>query len=61
MRGLKTILSITVMFAGMAFAPVASAQVMINIGIPPTCEYGYYDYAPYACSPMATAGEGIAL
>jgi hypothetical protein len=40
--------------AGCAFAaaaPFAQAQVSISIGAEPSCPYGYYDYAPYRCSP----------
>ena len=58
MRGLKTILSTTALFAGLAFAPAAPAQVMVSIGVPPVCAYGYYDYAPYACSPYGFYGPG---
>jgi hypothetical protein len=29
---------------------VAPAQVSINIGVPPACPYGYYDFAPYDCA-----------
>lgn len=37
-----------------ALAPSAQAQVSINvqIGQPPVCPYGYYDYAPYNCAPF---------
>jgi hypothetical protein len=39
-------------------APAANAQVVVNLGIQPVCSYGYYDYAPYACSPMGYYGPG---
>ena len=45
--------------AGICFtmtAPKAEAQVTINIGAPPECPYGYYDYAPYACAPWGYYG-----
>src|SRR5271168_4194504 len=42
-----------VLFAGTAAAP---AQVTIGIGIAPSCPYGYYDYAPYNCSPYGYYG-----
>ncbi len=32
-------------------APMAAAQVTINVGVAPDCPYGYYDYAPYNCAP----------
>lgn len=38
---------------GVALAP---AQVSINIGAAPACPYGYYDYAPYNCSPYGYYG-----
>jgi hypothetical protein len=34
----------------------ASAQVSINIGVPPSCPYGYFDYAPYNCAPYGYYG-----
>jgi len=58
MRSLKTILGTTALLAGLAFAPAAPAQVMVSIGAPPVCAYGYYDYAPYACTPMGFYGPG---
>ena len=30
----------------------------IGIGIQPVCQYGYYDYAPYACTPYGFYGPG---
>ncbi|MDW5265124.1 MULTISPECIES: hypothetical protein [Acidobacteriaceae] len=35
---------------------VAPAQVSINIGVAPVCPYGYFDYAPYDCSPYGYYG-----
>jgi hypothetical protein len=35
----------------------SQAQVSIEIGAPPVCPYGYYDYAPYNCSPTGTMGR----
>jgi hypothetical protein len=37
-------------------APVAPAQVSINIGVAPVCPYGYFDYAPYSCAPYGYYG-----
>ena len=34
----------------------ASAGVAINIGVPPACPYGYFDYAPYNCAPYGYYG-----
>ena len=25
--------------------------VIVNLGVPPICPYGYYDYEPYECAP----------
>jgi hypothetical protein len=37
---------------------VAPAQIGIgvNIGVPPVCPYGYFDYAPYDCAPYGYYG-----
>jgi hypothetical protein len=37
-------------------ATLAPAQVSINIGVAPVCPYGYFDYAPYDCSPYGYYG-----
>jgi hypothetical protein len=37
-------------------AAAAPAQVSISIGAAPICPYGYYDYAPYSCSPYGYYG-----
>ena len=37
-------------------ATAAPAQVSISIGAAPVCPYGYYDYAPYSCSPYGYYG-----
>jgi hypothetical protein len=34
----------------------APAQISVGIGIAPACPYGYYDYAPYSCSPYGYYG-----
>ncbi|HEX4050994.1 MAG TPA: hypothetical protein VHY19_08970 [Steroidobacteraceae bacterium] len=39
-----------------ATAPPLQAQISINIGTPPVCPYGYYDYAPYSCAPYGYYG-----
>jgi hypothetical protein len=41
-----------------ALAPKAHSQVSINIGVgaPPSCPYGYFDYAPYNCAPYGYYG-----
>ena len=58
MRVLRTLVSTAALLAGMALMPAAQAQISINIGIQPTCSYGYYGYAPYSCAPMGYYGSG---
>jgi len=58
MRGLRILLGTTVLSAGLALAPVAQTQLVVDIGVPPVCSYGYYDYAPYACAPYGFYGPG---
>lgn len=60
MRGLTTLVGTTVLLLGMAIVPPAKAQIVVGVGIgvQPVCSYGYYDYAPYACSPMGFYGPG---
>jgi len=33
-----------------------SAQIGVDIGVAPVCPYGYFDYAPYDCSPYGYYG-----
>lgn len=35
---------------------VSQAQITVSIGAQPSCPYGYYDYAPYSCSPSGYYG-----
>jgi hypothetical protein len=58
MRGFKTLLGTTALLAGLAMAPAAQAQLVVNIGVQPVCSYGYYGYAPYACAPYGYYGPG---
>jgi len=39
-----------------ANTPKAEAQVSVNIGVAPSCPYGYYDAAPYSCAPSGYYG-----
>jgi hypothetical protein len=45
--------------AGLFFITGAKgmAQINVNIGVEPGCPYGYYDYAPYSCSPYGYYGS----
>src|SRR5580693_6219211 len=57
MRGFKFVVLATV--AGSYFAvavPTVEAQVSVSIGLAPQCPYGYYDAAPYGCSPAGYYG-----
>ena len=37
-------------------APRAQAQIAVQIGPPPVCPYGYFDYPPYDCAPYGYYG-----
>lgn len=37
-------------------APRAHAQFAVQIGPPPVCPYGYFDYPPYDCAPYGYYG-----
>lgn len=58
MRGIRILFGTTALLAGLALAPAAQAQLMIDIGVQPSCAYGYYGYAPYACAPYGYYGPG---
>ena len=51
------------LFLGLLFAALfagaatpARAQIAIQIGPPPVCPYGYFDYPPYDCAPYGYYG-----
>jgi hypothetical protein len=52
----KSVGCLAISTALFTLAPVALAQVSINIGVAPDCPYGYYDYAPYNCAPYGYYG-----
>lgn len=58
MRGFKALLLAAAMLVGLAAIPAAQAQIMISIGVPPTCRYGYYENPPYRCAPYGYYGPG---
>ena len=58
MRGIKLLVSTTVLLAGLALAPAAHSQIVVEVGVQPVCPYGYYGYAPYQCAPMGYYGSG---
>jgi hypothetical protein len=53
-----TFLAVTAATASIfcASIPSANAQVSINIGLAPSCPYGYFDAAPYGCAPAGYYG-----
>ena len=57
MNGYKT-LALTAMaaFAFSAATPRVQAQITVSVGPEPQCPYGYFDYAPYGCSPSGYYG-----
>lgn len=58
MRGIKILIGTTALLAGLTLAPAAEAQLVVEIGAQPVCQYGYYGYAPYACAPRGYYGPG---
>jgi hypothetical protein len=43
----------------MVATPPVSAQVVVGVEpLAPACEYGYFDYAPYACAPYGYYDAG---
>ena len=58
MRAIKILFGTTALLAGLALAPAVQAQIVIDIGVQPSCPYGYYGYAPYQCAPMGYYGPG---
>ena len=58
MRGIRILFGTTALLAGLALAPAVQAQLMIDIGVQPSCAYGYYGYAPYSCAPYGYYGPG---
>lgn len=47
-----------VLAAGLLATPASRAQIgfSVQVGPPPVCPYGYYDYAPYNCAPYGYYG-----
>jgi len=56
MRNLKIFVFAILAFAMSSAPRGASASVSVNIGVAPTCPYGYFDYAPYSCAPYGYYG-----
>ena len=57
MLNFKVLAVVLTLFAMLSMVPSASAGIGIYITppviavAPPVCEFGYYDYEPYACAP----------
>src|ERR1700722_9301057 len=49
-------LAAVVAFCFMVTTPQTQAQVNVEIGVQPSCPYGYYDVAPYSCAPYGYYG-----
>ena len=59
MRLLRSLglLGVTSLICAMAaHAPAAQIGIGVNIGVPPVCPYGYFDYPPYDCAPYGYYG-----
>jgi hypothetical protein len=56
MRGFKILLSSAVLLAGLALVPAVRAQIAVEIGEPPVCQWGYYEAPPYGCAPEGFYG-----
>ena len=56
MRTLKSLAFFALAAAMLSGFSGAPAQVSVNIGVAPVCPYGYYDFAPYNCSPYGYYG-----
>ena len=58
MNGIKMLALVAM--TGLGLTAVAGsrseAQISVSIGAAPVCPYGYYDYAPYNCSPYGYYG-----
>lgn len=53
---LYLLLSVAALFL-VAIAEKAQAQIAIEVGPPPVCPYGYFDYPPYDCAPYGYYGS----
>src|ERR1700735_5566665 len=70
MQRFRLVLFATMLLALPFAATAANAQVAVGVGIgpavvaapvdygPPSCEWGYYSYYPYACAPYGYYGPG---
>jgi hypothetical protein len=61
MRSIKTLLMTAAAAAAFLLIPTPKADAQISFGVQiggpaPACPYGYFDYAPYNCSPYGYYG-----
>ena len=56
MPSLKSLACTAITATLLSAASIAPAQIAVGIGLAPECPYGYYDYAPYSCSPYGYYG-----
>lgn len=55
----KTVFVLAALAAAFLLGPAPrahAAQISVQIGPPPVCPYGYYDWAPYNCAPYGYYG-----
>lgn len=48
---IKKITFFPILFITLLFSTQISAEVIVEVGSEPSCQYGYYDYKPYYCAP----------
>lgn len=60
MRIVRCVFFAAAFLAALALGPRAKAQISfgLDIGGPPACPYGYFNYPPYACAPYGFYGPG---
>lgn len=56
MRHFKSLVFSAIAAVLLSAGSVAPAQIGISVGLAPECPYGYFDYAPYSCSPYGYYG-----
>ena len=56
MPKIKPIVLAAFLIAVFCYVPRGESQISVQIGGPPVCPYGYFDYAPYDCAPYGYYG-----
>jgi hypothetical protein len=57
MSYLKALPLFTLAAAMLVPSHAAKSQISVNIGVAPSCPYGYFDYPPYECAPYGYYGR----